>query len=112
MYTESDTMSVRTATTLLNAFLALASVGLSQAGQQPLPTAVESSNDSTPKAFQRIQVELKQTAEDIATVDASMSQQSRNGGSPTVSTASRIRDLLKNDDPAMLIREFLDATQD
>jgi len=105
-------MSVRTATTLLNAFLALASVGLSQAGQQPLPTAVESSNDSSPKAFQRIQIELKQAAEDIATLDASMSQQSRNGGSPTVSTASRIRELLKNDDPAMLIREFLDATQD
>ena len=105
-------MSVRTATTLLNAFLALASVGLSQAGQQPLPTAIESSKDSLPKAFQRIQVELKQTAEDIATLDASMSQQSRNGGSPTVSTASRIRELLKNDDPAMLIREFLDATQD
>jgi hypothetical protein len=108
-------MSVRTTTTLLNVFLALASLGLSQAGQQPLPTrtaAVESSNDSLPKAFQRIQVELKQTAEDIATVDASMSQQSRNGGSPTVTTASRIRELLKDDDPAMLIRDFLDATQD
>ena len=107
-------MSVRTTTTLLNAFLALASLGLSQAGQQPLPTrtaAVESSNDSLPKAFQRIQVELKQIAEDIATVDARMSQQSRNAGDPTVSTASRIRELLKNDDPAMLIRDFLDATQ-
>jgi len=108
-------MSVRTTTTLLNVFLALASRGLSQAAQQPPPTrtaAVESSNDSLPKAFQRIQVELKQIAEDIATVEARMLQAPRNGRDPTVSTASRIRELLKNDDPAMLIRDFLNATQD
>ena len=75
-------MSVRTATTLSNVFLAFAFLGLSHAGQQPLPTrtaSVESSNDALPKALQKIQMELKQIAEDINTVDARMFQESGSG---------------------------------
>src|SRR5687767_13613690 len=108
-------MSVRTAIALLNVFLAIASLELSQAGQQLLPTqaaALESSNDALPKALQRIQMGLKQIAEDISTVHARMLQEPRNGRDQTVSIASRIHELLKNDDPAMLIRNFLNASQD
>jgi len=108
-------MSVRTATKLLNVFLALASCGLSQAGQQSLPSrtaSVESSNDFLAKVLQRIQMELKQIAEDINTVDAMMLQESHNGRDQTVTTAPRIHELLKNDDPATLIQDFLRAPQD
>jgi hypothetical protein len=55
---------------------------------------------------------LNQITEAINTVDARMLQESRNGRDQTVSTAPRIHELLKNDDPATLIRDFLAASQD
>jgi hypothetical protein len=55
---------------------------------------------------------LKQIAEDIGSVDARMLKESHNGHAQTVSTASRVHELLKNDDPAMLIRDFISAAQD
>src|SRR5687768_3545457 len=100
-------MNVRIATDLLPIVLVLASsLGLSQATQQPLPTptaSVDSGNDSLPKALQRIQMELRQIAEDINTVHSKMLQSSQNDSDRTVSIASRIHALLKNEDPASLI---------
>ena len=108
-------MSVRTSTALLNIFFALFFLGLSQAEQQPLPIRTASAGtgiDALPTALQRIQVELNQIAEDINTVDARIMQESHNGRDQTVSPAPRIHELLKNDDPAALIRDFLGASQD
>jgi hypothetical protein len=108
-------MSVRIATALLNALFVLASLTLSQATQQPLPTptaSVDSGNDSLPKALQRIQMELRQIAEDIGAIDSKMLQRSHNVSDPTVSIASRIHELLRNDDPASRIRDFLGVSQD
>jgi hypothetical protein len=108
-------MNVRIATALLPIFLVLASLGLSQAPHQPSPTpttSVDSGNGSLPKALQRIQTELRQIAEDINTVDSKMLQKSRNSSDPTASIAPRIHELLKNDDPASLIRDFLGISQD
>ena len=108
-------MRVRTATAFLNVFLALASLGLSQAGQQPLPArnaSVESSNDFLPKVLQRIQMGLKQIAEDINTVDAMMLQESGSGKGKEVSIPTKAHQLLKNDDPATIIKYFLRAPKD
>ena len=109
-------MNVRIATHLVPIVLVLASsLGLSQATQQPLPTptaSVDSGNDFLPKALQRIQMELRQIAEDINTVDSKMLQSSQNDSDRTVSIASRIHALLKNDDPASLIRGFLAVSED
>src|SRR5687768_521550 len=106
-------MNARIAAVLLHFFIVLAVLGLSQGGQQPLPAqaaSVESSYDSLPKALQRIQMELKQIAEDIKTVEASMLQKSHNGRDQTVPSAPKIHELLKNDEPVKLIRDFLDAS--
>jgi len=112
-------MSVRIATTCLNSFLALATLGLSQdpnQTRQQLSTAqtpsVESSDKSLPKGLLRIQLELKQIAEDINTVNARMLRASGNGNNQTVSMATKIHELLKNEDPAMLIRDFFLSSQD
>jgi len=108
-------MSFRIATVLLYFFVVLAVPGLSQGGLQPLPTraaSVESSYDSLPKALQRIQIELKQIAEDIKTVEARMLRDSHNNRDQAVRSAPKIDELLKNDDPVTLIRDFFDASQD
>jgi len=114
IYLESH-MSARIATVLLHFLVALAVLGLSQGGQQPLPTqaaSVESSYDSLPKALQRIQMELKQIVEDIKTVEASLLRKSDNGRDQAVPSAPKIHELLKNGDPVTLIRDFLDASPD
>ncbi|MSO22589.1 MAG: hypothetical protein EXQ58_04895 [Acidobacteria bacterium] len=112
-------MSVRIATVFLNSFLALVPLGLSQnpnQTRQHLSTAqtpaVESSNKSVTKALLRIQLGLKQITEDVNTVNARMFQESGNGSDQTVSMAPRIHALLKNDDPATLIRDFFHSSQD
>ncbi len=112
-------MKVRIATAVLNSLLGLAPVGLSQDPNQTRPqpspretVSAESSNDSHPKALLRIQMELQQIAEDINTVAARMLQESKNDSGQTVSLAPRIHELLKNDDPARLIREFFRSAQD
>ena len=106
-------MNVRFATHLLPIVLVLASsLGLSQATQQTPTASVDSGNDFLPNALQRIQMELRQIAEDINTVDSKMLQSSQNDSDRTVSTASRIHALLKNEDPASLIRGFLAVSED
>jgi len=65
-----------------------------------------------PKALLRIQTELSQIAEDINAVGARMLQESVNGSDQTVSMAPKIQELLKNDDPAMLIRDFFHSSHD
>ncbi|HEU0007248.1 MAG TPA: hypothetical protein VFS12_14790, partial [Terriglobia bacterium] len=78
----------------------------------PQTASAKSSNDSLPKALLRIQTELRQIAEDINAVGARMLQESVNGSYQTVSMAPKIQELLKNDDPAMLIRDFFHSSRD
>jgi hypothetical protein len=108
-------MSVRITTSLLSSFFVFAALGLSQSRNQtqqpPSPrqtSSAETSSDSLPKALLRIQMALKQISEDIKAVDAGMV---REPGS-SVSMASRIHQLLKNDDPATNVRDFLLASED
>ena len=112
-------MNVRIVAACLNSFLALAPFGLSQDSNQtrqppsPRQTAsAQSSNDSLPKALLRIQTELRQIAEDINAVDARLLQESGSGKGKEVSILTKFHQLLKNDDPAKSIRDFLHASQD
>ena len=112
-------MNVRIVAACLNSILALAPFGLSQDSNQtrqppspPQTSSAKSSNDSLPKALLRIQTELRQIAEDINAVGARMLHESVNGSDQTVSMAPKIQELLNNDDPAMLIRDFFHSSRD
>jgi hypothetical protein len=111
-------MTVRITTTCLVLF-AGAHLGVGQDSRKTPPQTSpiqvapsESSHDSLPKAILRIQRELKQIAEDINTVNARMLRESGNGSNQTVSMATNIHELLKKEDPATLIRDFSQASQD
>jgi hypothetical protein len=112
-------MSVRTATAFLNSFLVFAAFGLSDGANQkrqqvPLSpgTSVESSDDSLSKALLRIELNLKQIAEDINAVAGRIPSKTGDGDSHTAPVAPKIHELLKNDDPATLVRDFFQASQD
>lgn len=110
-------MSVRIARVFFYSFLILTPLGLSQNPnhtQQRTPrqtTSVDALSNAVPNALLRLQMELEQLADDLNTVDARLLQQS-GAKSDAVAIPTRVHRLLKIEDPASGIRDFLQASQD
>lgn len=93
-------MSVRIEGAILYSFLVLTPLGLSQNADQTVPNVLL-----------RLQTELGQIADDLNTVDARLLEQSgAKGDAVTIPTS--VRRVLKIEDPAIGIRDFLQAYQD
>src|SRR5690348_6365430 len=103
-------MSAGTTTRFLGLFLVFAALGLSQDAnpkqeQVPPPptTSAESSDDSLSKALLRIELNLKQIAEDINAVAGRMPSRHEDRNSPSTPDVLKIHELLKNDDPVTVV---------
>lgn len=114
-------MRVEIATATLACFLALARPGLCQDPNQGRPqpsspqtdtASVEPSLTPLPKVLLRLQTELKLIAEDIRGVEARMLLESGQVGHQGVLPVSNVHALLRNNDPATLIRDFFRSSEE